>query len=73
MKVPADPCRVVSVPQRVLETVDQRAEVLQGSEDVRALIQEGPVGVLPIDNNRRSFSSHYDLIDDCKSKLSSWF
>lgn len=55
VKVPADPCGVVSVPQRILQTLDQRAEVLQGPEDAGALIQEGPVHVLPMDTNPRSF------------------
>lgn len=72
VKVPADPCRVVSVPQWVLETLDQRAEVLQGSEDARALIQERPVHVLPIDISQQS-PSHYDQINDCDSKYSSRF
>lgn len=69
VKVTADPRWVVSVPQRVLETLDQRAEVLQGSEDAGALIQERPVHVLPIDTSL----SHYDQIDDCNSTLSSRF
>lgn len=56
VEVPADPCGVVPVPQRVLQTLDQRAELLQRPEDAGALIQGGPVHVLPMDKDPRSFS-----------------
>lgn len=43
LEVPADPSRVVPGPQRVLQALDQGAEMLQGLEDLRALVQHEQV------------------------------
>ena len=48
LEVPADPGRGVPVPERVLQALDQGAEVLQGLEHRRALVQHGHVHVLVV-------------------------
>lgn len=48
VEVSADSGRVVAASQRVLQTLDQRAEVLQGLEDLRALVQHGQVRAVRI-------------------------
>lgn len=46
VQVPADARGVVAVTQRVLQTLDQSAEMLQGLEDLRALVQHEQVRAL---------------------------
>lgn len=48
VEVSADPCGVVAGSQRVLEALDQSAEMLQGLEDLGALVQHGQVHALRI-------------------------
>lgn len=51
VEVSADSCRVVTGSKRVLQTLDQSVEMLQGFEDPCALVQKGQVHALTMDIN----------------------